>query len=79
MLKEKRDIQLGINTKLSVSQCKVMLSTYCRETPEERQKFEKEQVAGVLDTLRRSKSVAKKRAAEMMKKLEVYYTKGSAD
>ena len=48
------------------------MTWYHRETPEERQRFEKEQVAEVLGTLRRSKSIAKKRAAEMAKKLEVY-------
>lgn len=40
------------------------------KTPEEQQRLEKEHVAEVLGTLRRSKSIAKKRAAEVAKKLE---------
>jgi hypothetical protein len=44
----------------------------CSETPEERQRFEKERVAEVLGTLRRSKSIAKKRSEKMAQKLEVY-------
>lgn len=43
-----------------------------RETPEERKKFEKERVAEVLGTLRKSKSIAKKRSADVAKKLEVF-------
>lgn len=41
------------------------------ETPEERTKFEKERVAEVLGTLRKSKSIAKKRAQKMAQKIEV--------
>ena len=47
------------------------VATYSNKTPEEQQRLEKEHVAEVLGTLRRSKSIAKKRAAEMAKKLEV--------
>ena len=41
------------------------------DTPEERQKFEEERVAEALGTIQRTKSIAKKRAEEMAKKLEV--------
>lgn len=41
------------------------------ETPEERKRFEKERVAEVLGTMRKSKSIAKKRAEQITKNLEV--------
>lgn len=51
--------------------CYFHILHYYSDTPEEQQRFEKERVAEVLGTLRKSKSIAKKRAEKMARKLEV--------
>lgn len=58
-------------TRASLNQLVIVRCFLSSTTPEEREKFEEERVAEVLGTLRRTKSIAKKRSEEMEKKLEV--------